>query len=388
MKLDEFLQNKPLYYATIDYDRMPRAFKSIKDKLSLKPIIHIVGTNGKGSTGRFLAQLIENLGFSVGHYTSPHIFKFNERFYLNGHDASDDELENAHEILQNLLNDEFKNSLSYFEYATFLAAVLFKNCDYVIFEAGMGAQFDATNVFEKRLSLFTPIGLDHTDMLGKNIEEISYTKLISMDKMAILNDSMNEISVSIAKDIAVKKGTNLKFAKDVLDSKDIEDIKKYGVKFSLANFQISNLSLSTAALKSLNLKPKFDGLKRLNLAGRIQKITPNLTIDVGHNELAAQNILKEFDGKKVVLIYNAFLDKDYKAVLKTLKPIIKRVEIYTYKSTQRKLATEFLEDTLLKEGIEFTKFKKLHENQNYLLFGSFMLVEEFLRRELDKENLC
>ena len=73
MSLETYLKNKPIFYKKIDYERMPRAFNSIKDKIILKPIIHIVGTNGKGSTGRFLTLLIESLGLKVGHYTSPHI---------------------------------------------------------------------------------------------------------------------------------------------------------------------------------------------------------------------------------------------------------------------------------------------------------------------------
>ena len=130
MSLETYLKNKPIFYKKIDYERMPRAFNNIRAKIILKPIIHIVGTNGKGSTGRFLTLLIESLGLKVGHYTSPHIFKFNERFYKNGDIVSDDELNKAHIELQNLLSDEFKNSLSYFEYATLLAAILFKDCDY------------------------------------------------------------------------------------------------------------------------------------------------------------------------------------------------------------------------------------------------------------------
>lgn len=375
--LKSYIENKPIFYKKIDYDRMPRAYESIKDSLSLKPVIHIVGTNGKGSTGRFLTLLLESLGLKVGHYTSPHIFKFNERFYKNGSIVSDAELDLAHERLQSLLSDEFKNSLSYFEYATFLAAILFEKCDYWVFEAGVGAQFDATNYFPKVLSLFTPIGLDHTEILGKTIEEISHTKLISMAKTAILNDEMNEIPVKIAKNIASQKGLNLSFASENLSEFEKAQIKKYIQKFNLAKFQISNLSLALAGTKALNLNPEIKNLKKLNLSGRCQRVLPNLLVDVGHNDLAAQNLAKELSGKKFTLIYNAFLDKDYKAVLKTLKPVIKEVQIYHYESKDRALATPFIKKACEDLVIKCCDFSSLKKDENYLLFGSFMLVEEF-----------
>lgn len=377
MSLETYLKNKPIFYKKINYERMPRAFNSIKDKIILKPIIHIVGTNGKGSTGRFLTLLIESLGLKVGHYTSPHIFKFNERFYKNGDIVSDDELNKAHIELQNLLSDEFKNSLSYFEYATLLAAILFEDCDYWVFEAGMGAEFDATNCFDKSLSLFTPIGLDHMEILGNSIEKISHTKLISMAKTAILNDDMNEISVKIAKDIALQKDSNLSFASQNLTNLEKTEIKNYIKKHALANFQISNLTLALAGAKALNLNPDLKNLKKLNLKGRLERVDENLLIDVGHNELAAQNLLKELKNQKFTLIYNAFLDKDYKSVLKTLKPIIKEVQIYDYKSSYRELATPYIKKTCDDLGIKCLDFQSLKKDENYLLFGSFMLVEEF-----------
>ncbi|MCD8213519.1 MAG: bifunctional folylpolyglutamate synthase/dihydrofolate synthase, partial [Campylobacter sp.] len=135
MRLEKFLEGKPLFYKEIDYTRMPRAWAGIKDSLKPFKIIHVIGTNGKGSTGRFLAQILSQTGASVGHYTSPHIFTFNERFWLNGSIVCDEILQAAHERLQELLSDEFKIKTSYFEYATLLAAVLFNECDYFVCEA-------------------------------------------------------------------------------------------------------------------------------------------------------------------------------------------------------------------------------------------------------------
>lgn len=386
MRLKAYLDKKPLFYKKIDYARMPRAYSAIKDHIMLKEVIHIVGTNGKGSTGRFLTQILRANGKSVGHYTSPHVLKFNERFYLNDRIASDDELEDAHDFLQKILSYNFKEKLSYFEYTTLLAAVLFKNCDFVVLESGMGAQFDATNVFDKKLSIFTPIGLDHIPTLGKNIEEISRTKLVSMDKFAILNDEMNETSVKIAHEIAIKKDCKLKFASELLWQKTKSDIKKYIQKYSMPSFQSSNLALACAAAVYMGYEVDILNLDRLQISGRMEKIAPNITIDVGHNELAAKEVAREFAGKKVVLVYNSFIDKDIEAVLKLLKPIINRVEIINYESPNRELGDTKIREILTRWNIKCTNFKEINECEEYLVFGSFLVVESFLKGYFDKEN--
>ena len=140
---------------------MPRVYEKVKQRLPLPKIVHIIGTNGKGTTGRFLASCLHSLGYKIGHYTSPHILKFNERIWLNGNDVSDDILNNAHDELQTILTQEDSNSLSYFEYTTLLAMLIYKDCDYVVLEAGLGGEYDATAVFPKVLTLVTPIDFDH-----------------------------------------------------------------------------------------------------------------------------------------------------------------------------------------------------------------------------------
>lgn len=566
MSLKDYLSDKPLFYDKIDYSRFPRAFASVREAIKPREIIHIVGTNGKGSTGRFLAQILTEFGFCVGHYTSPHIFKFCERFWLKGRDVSDDELEKAHQFLQSILNDEFKSSLSYFEYATLLAAVLFRECDYVIFEAGMGSRYDATGVFDKSLSLFTPIGLDHTAFLGENIETIAQTKFYKPAKFALMNDFMDFRAVKIGREVAKEFGSNLLFAHEILDNNDKNALDKYSREFALADFMRSNLTLAYSGAKMIlfldannraqispnldeiinakfdvnigenlvkdspNLKinlsenfvqvspnldailqsnsianldkvaPKFlakissdfvlnqdkissnlvqilDKIGALKLRGRMQKIAPNIIVDVGHNAHAAhaiaqviatqkifikpsnnnqisdmnkQNhvpksvlnshtnlkanlnensvqILSNLDAilhinpaqiapnstpsldtiapqisqttanlvsnpapnhaknsreiqslKKPVLIYNSFMDKDIRAVLLALAPQISRAEIYEYKSDERKLAGEEIAKICAQIGLECSNFTQLNERENYLVFGSFLLVEHFL----------
>ncbi|WP_367178673.1 bifunctional folylpolyglutamate synthase/dihydrofolate synthase [uncultured Campylobacter sp.] len=442
--IKEFLQNRPIYYKKIDYERFPRAYAAIKDKIPLKNVIQIIGTNGKGSTGRFLANAIAAAGFSVGHYTSPHIFRLNERIYLGGRiaqiplfalnsdssnfkneqnsalasnsterqnsekmqnfksqlrsnskstqssppislgrDATDEELDFAHEFLQESLPTKFKDSLSYFEYLTLAAAVLFRDCDYCVIEAGMGGEFDATSSFGRTLSLFTPIGTDHLGMLGQNLEQIAHTKLITMDKEAILSDEMSEVPLHIAQQIAEQKGTHLRFAAELLSKSEQAQIAEFYAHNNLPKFQISNLALALAAMKFLNLKFEISQLPPLNLRGRMEVLAPNLRVDVGHNELAAQQVAREiteiYGGRKIVLIYNAFADKDVAAVLRTLAPVVERVEIFNYEVADREMAAEAITRALDALKIPHSPFRgELREDEEYLVFGSFHLVENFI----------
>nr|WP_298957110.1 bifunctional folylpolyglutamate synthase/dihydrofolate synthase [uncultured Campylobacter sp.] len=506
------MQNRPIYYKKIDYERFPRAYAAIKDKITLKNVIQIIGTNGKGSTGRFLANAIAAAGFSVGHYTSPHVFKLNERIYLGGRiaqspvfalnsgasnfkneqnsalapnftekqnsikiqnfanrensasqisisnlqnsttqnlhseqnsiaqnsidtqnsastqnlwnsqdlkspseqnlkfspeqnfksqlrsnfksaqsslpislgrDATDEELDFAHEFLQESLPAEFKDSLSYFEYLTLAAAVIFKDCDYCVIEAGMGGEFDATSSFGRMLSLFTPIGTDHLGMLGQNLEQIAHTKLITMDKEAILSDEMSEVPLRIARQIAEQKGTHLRFAAELLSKSEQAQIAEFCAHNNLPKFQISNLALALAAMKFLNLKFEISQLPPLNLRGRMEVLAPNLRVDVGHNELAAQQVAREiieiYGGRKIVLIYNAFADKDVAAVLRTLAPVVERVEIFSYEVADREMAAEAITRALDALKIPHSPFRgELRADEEYLVFGSFHLVENFI----------
>lgn len=388
MQLKDFLNTKPLFYKEIDYTRMPRAWDSIKGHLKPFKIIHIIGTNGKGSTGRFLAQILRLNGSSVGHYTSPHIFDFNERFWLNGSVVSDEILQSAHERLQEILSDEFKVKTSYFEYATLLCAVLFNGCDYFVCEAGMGGELDATNVFDKLLSVFTPIGYDHTAVLGDSIEQISSTKFkaLSSGGVGILNDTMDKNAVLIAKEVALSRNAKLKFASEILNSDDLVAIEKYALKHTLPDFLISNLTLAVASSKEVLGKFEIENLGELDLRGRCERVAENLFVDVGHNELGAIAIAKRFQNQRLNLIYNCFADKDFKAVLNALKPVVKSIFIYEYASDERGLATEEIRDYAAKIGLRCENFGGLKRedilktDEKYLVFGSFYLVEAFLRQ--------
>jgi len=372
--LEHFLNLKPLYYNEIDYTRMPRVYERIKKDLKIPKIIHIIGTNGKGTTGRFLATALYNITKSVGHYTSPHIIDFNERIWLNGSNVTNEVLELAHLKLLNILTKDEAKSLSYFEYTTFLAMVVFEGLEYIVLEAGLGGEHDATAVFKKELTLVTPIDKDHEDFLGTTIKEIATTKLNAIQDNAILaHQNYQEVY-----EIAFAKKQNILKIEDILNAKDIEKVNKIAKEFSLVTYLRDNLALSISALKFLNLTYEQMHFENAKLFGRLTQINEQIIVDVGHNTLAANAILKALNGKKFILVYNSYKDKEYSKILSILKPIIKEVQIIDIED-ERIEKSEKMKKTLENLDIKYSQFNGIKEDEKYLVFGSFKVVENFLK---------
>ncbi len=379
----EFIEEKPLYYKEIDHKRVHNAYTLLKPYIKRPIIIHIIGTNGKGSTGRIMATLLYHQNIKLGHFSSPHIVKFNERIWINGKDIDNNSLEQAHRKLYNILGKEISDSLSYFEYTTLLALVAMKDLEVIVLEAGLGGEFDATNVVSKELTVITPIGLDHQDFLGNTVTKIATTKINSIEKRAIIGFQNSDKVYLVAKKIAKEKNAKLY----ILENRD-KEILKITKKLNWSYYLYENTLLAIKALEILNLPYSMEDLKSITLFGRFYQIAPNITIDVGHNLLAVDAISKALEEKysdnKIVLIYNSLNDKDYKTILNRLKKYIKRVEIINIKSN-RAVDITLLEKVLKELFIEFKRFKKINKDENYLVFGSFFVVESFIKSKWEKK---
>jgi dihydrofolate synthase/folylpolyglutamate synthase len=373
MNLDELLGGKPLYYTVIDHERVKKAFGMIRSSVLIPKVIQVVGTNGKGSTGRMMAHMMSLGGTNVGHYTSPHILKFNERYWLNGKDCDDSRLEIAHERLFALLPLEVSLALSYFEYTTLLSLFVFEECEYIVLETGMGGEFDATSVIPKILSVITPIDIDHQAFLGNDIESIATTKLKSIDKLAVIAPQIHSEIENIA--IKVTKDAKLIFVHKNEYRDEINVIAKENL---WGDFLVSNANTACKALDVLNVNYDINSLKSWSMIGRYFAYNSNIRLDVGHNLLAAKaiyNILKE----PVVLIYNTLEDKPYREILELLKPKIKEVLIIDIE-TQRALNRNELLSVLDELEIKHKSFTgEIDTKKKYLVFGSFSVVEAFLK---------
>ena len=415
----------------------PKACKALAHAKKDKPfIIHILGTNGKGSTGRFITLGLAQNGYKVLHFTSPHLFDFNERFYManmqscadfkvfadcadcgakssakatfakssvqdsNQHRiATHSELENAHLWLQRF---PIVRESSYFEYATFLALYLAKDCDFFVCEAGLGGEFDSTSVLSANLSIFTPISFDHQDMLGSSIKAIATTKLKAMSKRVILAPQAYKEVKTIAQKIATQKGATLLCVKNIAEQNaknhlennlDFAKNLDFPPHFShyaknLAPFLKQNLFVAYKALESIGISVDFGTLGKFDLPFRAQYITPNILVDVGHNAHCAHSILQIVKQKRVILVYNTFFDKDARTILGILKPVIDRLLILEVRHS-RILPKDKLIEILQSLGIKYADFaesdfikniEKIKEHPNMLcvVFGSFSVVKKFM----------
>ena len=379
LDLFSFLEKKPLFYDEIDYERFPRIFSRLRPFFPSLKVVHIVGTNAKGTTGRFLATALHKEGLHVGHYTSPHIMRFEERIWIDGKEIETKVLQSAHAKLQNMLTSQESEALSYFEYTTLLAMLCFEGCDYVVLEAGLGGEHDATAVFEKLLTVVTPIDKDHEAFLGETIEAIATTKLNASAPLLLLAKQHHFQVYEIAREIAKKKGAKLYLSEAMLSEKVHAELFACAKKEHMPSYMIANMQTAAAAMLLLGKTPRKESFCDARLFGRMSRILPNVTVDVGHNPLAASSILKELEGKKVVLVYNSFKDKEYESILRILRPVLKRVEIISVDS-QRIEEKEKLQKTLMELAIQYNDFNTIEQSEEYLVFGSFSVVEEFLKR--------
>lgn len=371
-ELEIYMLTKGQEYRAFNPNRAKEIYNKLFPYLKKIPkTIQIIGTNGKGSTGRFISLALMQNKHSILHFTSPHIFSFNERFYKNGKIISDLEILQAHQFLQNL---DFMNDASYFEYATFLALVLSNDVDFLILEAGVGGEFDSTSALKRDLCLFSLIDLDHEEMLGDCIEKIATTKLNAMVEPSIIGIQKHHIVKSIAKEIAHKKNIKDLFFVDSIDS----DILAYLQKNNLASFLAENLALSLKALDILGIDYDLDSLPNFDLKGRFQKIRDNIIIDVGHNVSAAKAIKYNLKNKKVILVYNSYFQKNIEEILLILKENILRVEIIDIEDNDRIINKNDLIAILKKNNIKYSNFKEINNNEDYLVFGSFSVIEKFI----------
>ena len=404
-EVESYMLQKGIEYRTIDKTRAGRIYERLKAYIAPpKHTIQVLGTNGKGSTGRFLALMLMQNGVSVVHFTSPHIFSFSERFYKNGAIVGDDELKNAHRFLQKF---DFMAECSYFEYATFLAAVLAQGVDYLILEAGVGGELDSTSVIAREMCIFSVIDYDHTEILGESIEAIATTKLNAVwypnrvSKM-VVGAQKYEIVEKIAKEIAkthsveifmldsaesqnLQSGLPRRFCESARNDDSFLDSAKstdFADKSQNLHFLSQNLALALRALEVLGLKCDLKTLPKLDLRGRFEAIAPNIIIDVGHNQNAAFAIKQNLGQKKVILVYNSYFQKNIRQILETLQGNIKSVQILRICDNPRIIRQEVLEQILRSLNISYKNFdgaKSIRKDENYLVFGSFTVVEAFLR---------
>ncbi|MBY0462293.1 MAG: bifunctional folylpolyglutamate synthase/dihydrofolate synthase [Alphaproteobacteria bacterium] len=366
---------------------------------SLPPTLHVAGTNGKGSTIAFCRSILEEAGYRVHAYTSPHLVRFNERIRLNGKLIDDDLLcKTLKDIVQ--INDS--NPITFFEATTAAAFVLFSKipADVLLLETGLGGRLDATNVIESSLmSIITPISLDHQEFLGDTLPKIAFEKsgIIKPNCPVVISKQTPEV-IEVLKREAILKGSPCYiFDKDW----NLDILAPYPPPNLKGDHQRIN---AATALKTLslcfNLQPEAirKGLQSAKWAGRLQCLAEGaheIWIDGAHNSGGAEALAAELKkwnpDKPLIGIFGMKERKDAKLFIKTLGPCFE--EIFFIPLTENnKTGKSYSPDDLLriaeKEGISanktgnyqdaLTKIQKKYPQSRTLITGSLFLVGEVL----------
>ena len=343
---------------------------------SLK-FVHIAGTNGKGSTAAMTASVLQKAGYKVGLFTSPCIYKFNERIQVNGNHISDQDLADVTNFVRPLAASMADHPTE-FELVSCIGFEYFKrqNCDIVVLEVGMGGALDSTNVIKvPEVAVITNIGLDHTDFLGNTLEEIAETKagIIKEGGDAVLYPGEEAVE-SVIERLCAERNVRLKkadFGRIELLSHSLK-----GQRFTyngntydlplLGVHQLHNAAMVLTILETLQEKGYaisqehiYEGIKNVSWPGRfdIAREDPLFIIDGGHNpqciEALAKNIKDYLTDRKVIALTGVLADKDYARMYQPVMPFIEEFVCIT-PPTPRKLDATLLAQYLMETGAKAT----------------------------------
>ena len=358
-------------------------------QLDIANIIHIAGTNGKGSTIAFLRAFLESSGYSVNIYTSPHLVHFNERIRIKGELIGDEYLDELGQKCSKICEKEGIRP-TFFEGTTILAILAFaeNKADFNIFEVGMGGRLDATNVFDKKLaSIITPISYDHQEFLGNSLERIAYEKAGIIQQ----NDTVfiaNQEEVVRRKIIDV---SNKHRAKIYEIKEDIIPLPKNIGLFG--DHQKENFLLAAnvflTVIKNRDLPNNF--ISKINWSGRLQKLAKNhklqdreIFLDGGHNMHAANAIARWVSDNNIdymIIGMNKTKNlKEYLDIISKTKVEILFTEMTIFQDCYK--LEDIKEVPNIKQGFRnfYDAILYTTENSKILICGSLFLAGEVLEK--------
>jgi len=298
-------------------------------------VITVGGTNGKGSTVAFIEAIARAAGLRVGAYTSPHLLRYNERIRIDGVEATDAALVEAFERIEAARGEI---SLTYFEFATLAALLLFEvaGLDLAILEVGLGGRLDATNLVDADCAVITTVDLDHQDYLGDDRESIGAEKagILRAGKPCVLAEK--DPPSSVLRRAYVLGAFAIRGHSDYLVDELKEGWRWRDPGFSVdlpepampAPAQRGNAAAAIAALRALDLripaKALREGVASARVAGRLQVIpgAPEFVLDVAHNPQGARQLAQwlEANPKPTVAVFSALADKDLAGICRPLAP--------------------------------------------------------------------
>ncbi|MEJ2543355.1 MAG: bifunctional folylpolyglutamate synthase/dihydrofolate synthase [Calditrichaceae bacterium] len=384
------------------------------------PVIHIAGTNGKGSTGYFIAKILENAGLKVGLYTSPHLIDFRERMQVNGQQISE---ESVIDFWLHIKELALERKATFFDTTTAMAFNYFKTqkIDVAIIETGLGGRLDSTNIVIPEIAVITPIHFDHEKQLGDTLAQIAAEKAGIIKKSSIvISAEQDSEALKVLKQksevadsfIYLPEVLKFKLKSDSLDGMDfsIQDIY-HKLRFEelkcrqLGDFQLDNLALAYFTSRTYLEKNGITfNAEQLKIAfsenhwpGRLQLIKkyPNIIFDVSHNFIGIQKTLhylsRLINNKSLHILIGLVQDKDYLSIAKTISQYSRNITI-TEPDTHRKLDGELLISILKKSNSQVNLIKdlneayelcikQLHKPDSLLVIGSHYLIGALMKNQ-------
>ena len=390
-------------------------------------VIHIAGTNGKGSTATFLENILLEAGYNVGKFTSPHILRYNERILYSRQMIDDEEIVENYFFLKQVIknckmeNENFKDIyLNFFEITTFIALMFFakKNPDFLVIETGLGGRLDATNIINSDIALITNITFDHTAILGNSLKEIAYEKagIIKNRELCIYADSLPELEEEINKKTEnsiniIKKYNDMEIELDKTNYKTL--IKFQNNEFILplfGKFQANNFLLAYETAKFYNIDNETiqNGVNKVYWPARFEffSVEPPVILDAAHNDDSIrkliENLTEIYKRNEVIIITSLLETKDFEKVFTKLEKITDKIFITSLKDTVHGLSSAEIREKMISlnipvDGIIFednilTAYKSAMniikgKNSGYkaiVICGSFFEIAKFNRMVADK----
>lgn len=398
--VEKILLKQGKFHISLELDRINKIMDLLGNPQNNIKIIHVAGTNGKGSTCAIINQILIENGFKTGLFTSPHLVKYNERIKINNRSISD---EKFYELVTNIDTFAKDNKLSLTEFEI-LTAVMYKYfydeaVDYAVIEVGLGGRFDATNIIKKPiLSVITSISKDHTERLGNTVEKIAFEKagIIKNDIPVIVNKENKGMSV-IYKVAKQKKSEIIYPKRAAIKYENNRNLMKYGNKVYelslLGKNQVQNASLALCVADVLGLKDKKKmncALKKVKWNARFEYIKDkNILLDGCHNPDGASVLRKNlnfyFPNEKRIFVYTSLKNKDFISVQKKL--FRAGDKIYHYRINDKKFisVSDIIYDA---ESIDITELMELLNNEEreelLIICGSLYALGDIL----GKIKLC
>lgn len=419
----DYILSIPLFASKLGTDNLKRILDIMNHPEQDYPVIHVAGTNGKGSTCSFLASVLEQSGKRVGLFTSPHLVSVNERIRVNQIMISDEEFIGLFEETMRYIERAKEQGIahpSFFEFMFLMGALHFRNqkVDYAVFETGMGGRLDATNVVKPVLTIITSVGLDHMQFLGNTISEIAAEKagIIKPGIPVIFYDRKDEATKVVTR-YSQKMGAKLYLVEN--SQYKILKIAEKSIDFSFnsgyyeydnlkikrtALYQIENAMLAVKAFELLTLtnrdcnlvKDKMleancrlnhtdidrmkAGLYQMVWPCRMECIAEHIYVDGAHNEEAIEAFCKTletlFQKEHKILLFAVSKDKDYDHMIERLCKISFEEIIVVRYEGDRSAGLETVEAAFRRfSGSKITTFDDIEAGFSY---GKSHVLDSYL----------